>query len=80
MFMLVDIRETGLSSIDFAWQLFRSTGVSVLDAEAFGSSAKGFVRLSFAVSEAQLEDACQRIARFVDGLPTSADQANAMQL
>lgn len=80
MFMLVDIRETGLSSIDFAWQLFRSTGVSVLDAEAFGSSAKGFVRLSFAVSEAQLEDACQRIARFVDGLPASANQANAMQL
>ncbi|HLA32136.1 MAG TPA: aminotransferase class I/II-fold pyridoxal phosphate-dependent enzyme, partial [Pseudomonas sp.] len=47
MFMLVDVRRTGLSSLDFAWQLFRQTGVSVLDAQAFGASAEGFVRLSF---------------------------------
>eukprot|EP01030_Chromulinospumella_sphaerica_P008133 gene8133-7959_t len=64
MFMLVDVRRTGLSSMDFAWQLFRATGVSVLDAQAFGASAEGFVRISFTVADDTLKDACQRIAGF----------------
>ena len=68
MFMLVDVRRTGLSSMDFAWQLFRQTGVSVLDAQAFGASAQGFVRLSFTVADESLKDACQRIAGFVESL------------
>lgn len=68
MFMLVDVRRTGLSSMDFAWQLFRATGVSVLDAQAFGASAEGFVRLSFTVADEVLKDACQRIAGFVETL------------
>jgi arginine:pyruvate transaminase len=72
MFMLVDVRRTGLSSMDFAWQLFRQTGVSVLDAEAFGVSAKGFVRISFTVADDTLKDACQRIAGFVESLRASA--------
>ncbi|QNH75840.1 aminotransferase class I/II-fold pyridoxal phosphate-dependent enzyme [Pseudomonas protegens] len=66
MFMLVDVRRTGLSSMDFAWQLFRATGVSVLDAQAFGASAEGFVRISFTVADEVLKDACQRIAGFVE--------------
>ncbi|MDY7535232.1 aminotransferase class I/II-fold pyridoxal phosphate-dependent enzyme [Pseudomonas sp. Bout1] len=68
MFMLVDVRRTGLTSMDFAWQLFRATGVSVLDAQAFGASAEGFVRISFTVADDTLKDACQRIAGFVQGL------------
>jgi len=68
MFMLVDIRQTGMTSMDFAWKLFRATGVSVLDAEAFGPSCRGFVRLSFTVSDEQLAEACQRIARFTASL------------
>ncbi|AVE03849.1 arginine--pyruvate aminotransferase AruH [Pseudomonas palleroniana] len=65
MFVLVDIRGTGLSSLDFAWRLFREAGVSVLDAAAFGEPAQGFVRLSFTLGEARLAQACQRIAGFV---------------
>lgn len=68
MFMLMDVRRTGLSSMDFAWQLFRQTGVSVLDAQAFGASAQGFVRISFTVADEALKDACQRIAGFVESL------------
>lgn len=68
MFMLVDVRRTGLSSMDFAWQLFRQTGVSVLDAQAFGASAEGFVRISFTVADDDLKEACKRIAGFVESL------------
>ncbi|HEX7912100.1 MAG TPA: aminotransferase class I/II-fold pyridoxal phosphate-dependent enzyme [Paraburkholderia sp.] len=70
MFMMVDVSGTGLDTVDFTWQLFRAQGVSVLDASAFGETANGFVRLGFVVDEAQLIDACERIAAFVGALPT----------
>jgi arginine:pyruvate transaminase len=68
MFVLVDVRGTGLSSLDFAWRLFREAGVSVLDAAAFGEPAQGFVRLSFTLGEKKLAEACARIVRFVNTL------------
>ncbi len=37
MFMMVDVSATGLSANEFAWALFRATGVSVLDGAAFGA-------------------------------------------
>ncbi|OAJ62205.1 aspartate aminotransferase [Paraburkholderia ginsengiterrae] len=69
MFMMVDVSGTGLDTVDFTWQLFRAQGVSVLNASAFGETANGFVRLGFVVDEAQLVDACERIAAFVGALP-----------
>lgn len=74
MFVMVDVRETGLSSLDFSWQLFHATGVSVLDAAAFGPQAEGFVRLSFGLADESMGEACARIIRFVEGLPTQAGQ------
>lgn len=50
-----------------AWQLFRAQGVAVLDASAFGETANGFVRLGLVVGEDRLIEACERIARFVEG-------------
>jgi arginine:pyruvate transaminase len=79
MFMLVDIRETGLSANDFAWGLFRQTGVSVLDAQAFGPTARGFVRVGFVVGEQRLGEACLRIAAYVNGL-MQARQQQAVRL
>jgi len=68
MFMMVDITGTGLSTVDFTWQLFRSQGVSLLDASAFGETANGYVRLGFVVDEKRLAQACDRIAAFVGGV------------
>jgi arginine:pyruvate transaminase len=66
MFMLIDIRDTGMSANDFTWGLFHQTGVSVLDAQAFGPTARGFLRLGFVVGEERLTEACQRIATYVN--------------
>ncbi|OWP48115.1 aminotransferase class I/II-fold pyridoxal phosphate-dependent enzyme [Pseudomonas nitroreducens] len=71
MFVMVDVRDTGLSSLDFSWQLFHATGVSVLDAAAFGPQAQGFVRLSFGLSDESMAEACARIIRFVETLPAN---------
>ncbi|WP_286979178.1 pyridoxal phosphate-dependent aminotransferase [Pseudomonas sp.] len=68
MFVMVDIRETGLSAQQFSNQLLDECGVSVLAGEAFGPSAAGHIRLGLVLGEAPLRDACQRIARFAASL------------
>jgi arginine:pyruvate transaminase len=68
MFMMVDVSGTGLDAVDFTWRLLREQRVSLLDASAFGDASRGYVRLGFVVDEATLDDACARIAAFVDGL------------
>lgn len=78
MFVLVDVRGTGLGSLEFAWRLFREAGVSVLDAAAFGEPAQGFVRLSFTLGEDQLAQACERIVGFVKGLNGPTLNCNAL--
>jgi aspartate aminotransferase len=50
------------SDKDFANELLESEGVAVVFGEAFGLSP--FFRISYAISEAILEDACGRIQRF----------------
>jgi arginine:pyruvate transaminase len=69
MFMLVDVRGTGLSGYDFMCELYRIERVSVLDGGAFGQETRGFVRVCFAADETLLREAMVRIRRFVDTLP-----------
>lgn len=69
MFMMLDVRGTGLSAADFSTKLYEATGVSVLDATAFGKSAAGHVRMSFVADDKSLEEACRRISGFVRTLP-----------
>lgn len=64
MFVMVDVRGTGLDSAAFASRLFHEQGVSVLDASAFGRSSVGHVRLSYTVDEDRLGEACRRISEF----------------
>ena len=65
MFVLLDIRALNVSSKAFALALYKHGKVSTLDATAFGACAKGFIRLSFTLDNAQLEAACVRIKQFV---------------
>ncbi|KAB0509740.1 pyridoxal phosphate-dependent aminotransferase [Pseudomonas moorei] len=62
MFVMVDVRQTGLSAQRFAERLLEGYGVSVLAGEAFGPSAAGHIRLGLVVDQQKLADACRRIA------------------
>ena len=66
MFVMVDIRATGLSSQQFADRLLDEHAVSVLSGEAFGPSASGFVRLSLTVSPLILSEACLRLVTLAE--------------
>jgi arginine:pyruvate transaminase len=68
MFMLIDVRGTGVSSADFIRNLYHAEGVSVLDGAVFGRETEGFVRASFAVEVAAIEDGARRIRRYCESL------------
>jgi aspartate/methionine/tyrosine aminotransferase len=67
MFLMIDVRGSGMSGHDFMTGLFRSQGVSVLDGGAFGHGTAGFVRLFFGTDESTLQEGCNRIRRFAQG-------------
>ncbi|MDE2305449.1 MAG: pyridoxal phosphate-dependent aminotransferase [Gammaproteobacteria bacterium] len=69
MFMLIDVRGTGLSGYEFMRGLYESERVSVLDGGAFGPQTSGFVRVCFAAEESVLREAAARIRRFAATLP-----------
>ena len=68
MFLMIDIRETGLASEDFAFRLVEAEGVSLLPCDGFGPSAIGHLRLSLSASMERLVEACRRLERFLRGL------------
>ena len=68
MFVLLDIRGTGMSSEAFALALLEAEGVAVLPADGFGPSAAGHLRISLTQPDAVLEEGGRRIVRFAAGL------------
>ena len=60
-----NVEGTGLSSSDFADGLLEHAGVAVLSGESFGKFGKGYVRISFANSTRNLEEALARIENFL---------------
>lgn len=59
------IKETGLSSEQFAEKLLVEAKVAVVPGTAFGPSGEGHIRCSYAYSTVQLKEALGRIAEFV---------------
>lgn len=71
MFVLLDIRATGLSAEAFALGLLEREGVAVLPCDGFGPSAAGHLRISLTASEQLLTEAVTRIVRFAGSLTSS---------
>lgn len=59
------IRKTGLSSEQFAEQLLREEKVAVVPGNVFGDCGEGFVRCAYATSLPNIQQALERIGRFV---------------
>lgn len=61
MFVMVDVRPSGLSAEEFAERLFVEEKVTTLVGDAFGPEAAGHLRLSMTYDLPVLEEACRRI-------------------
>lgn len=75
MFLLVNVSETGLTAQAFAESLFEQQKIGVLPATAFGECAADFIRISYVVEDSELEDACERIDRFMALLNANKQRA-----
>jgi len=64
MFVMLDVRETGISAFEFASGLLDTHAVALLPADAFGPSARGHLRMGLCTGPDQLADACDRITDF----------------
>lgn len=67
-YAFVNIKETGLSSNDFAMKLLEEKQVVVVPGTAFGESGDGFIRISYATSMEEIEDGLKRMKEFLEEL------------
>ena len=64
MFLLLDVRQTGLSATDFARGLLNAENVALLPADGFGPSLAGHLRVSLTQADTRLREAGERIVRY----------------
>ena len=60
-YLFVNIKETGLSSEEFALKLLEEARVALSPGSAFGPSGEGFVRMSYSTSIENIEEGLRRI-------------------
>lgn len=64
MFVMLDVRQTGVSAKDFAWGLLGSEGLALMPGSGFGDMGKGHLRVSLSVDLDTIDDAVARLARY----------------
>lgn len=64
-YMFPDISSTGLSSEEFATQLFQKYNVAVVPGSVFGLGGEGHIRCCYATSIEKIKIALEKIAQFV---------------
>jgi arginine:pyruvate transaminase len=77
MFVMLDVRGTGLSADAFARGLLDREAVAVLPCDGFGPSAAGHLRVSLTVEDGTLAEAGRRIVRFASGIREAAGDAQS---
>ncbi|ENH98190.1 hypothetical protein J416_01809 [Gracilibacillus halophilus YIM-C55.5] len=64
-YVFPSIKETGLTSEEFAQKLLEEQRVAVVPGHVFGDSGEGYIRCSYATSLKQLDEAITRMSEFV---------------
>jgi aminotransferase len=59
------IARTGMTSEEFAEKLLFEEKVAVVPGDAFGMGGAGFVRCTYCTAQDKINDALERIGRFV---------------
>jgi arginine:pyruvate transaminase len=72
MYVMLDIRATGLSGKDFATRLLDQEHVAVMPGESFGAAAAGHIRVGLTLPDDQFEQAIGRLMRFAAKLGAAA--------
>ena len=68
MYVMLDIRATGLSGSDFAERLLDEERIAVMPGESFGAAAAGHIRVAMTVADDKFADALSRLITFAGRL------------
>jgi aspartate/methionine/tyrosine aminotransferase len=60
-YAFANVKSTGFESSNLADMILAESGVALLDGSSFGDNGKGYLRLSYANSEANIYEALNRI-------------------
>lgn len=66
MFVMIDVRKTGLSGEAFAWKLLEEENVVTMPGESFGAGGAGHLRVALTVGVEEITEACKRIVRLAE--------------
>lgn len=67
-YIFVNIKSLGKTSMEMAEYLLEHAKIALVPGSAFGSEGEGYLRISYATSMEQLQEACSRIRKAVEEL------------
>jgi len=68
MFVMIDVRKSGLSGEEFARKLMMEHSVVTMPGESFGLCGAGHLRVALTVDEAQIAEAARRIVTLANSI------------
>ncbi|MCK0143549.1 aminotransferase class I/II-fold pyridoxal phosphate-dependent enzyme [Aliiroseovarius sp. F20344] len=75
MYLMVDIRATGLSGEEFALRLLDEEHIAVMPGESFGRAAAGHIRIAMTIEDDKFQEAVERLIRFAGELALEGEHA-----
>jgi len=75
MYLMLDIRATGLSGLDFAYALLEQEKIAVMPGESFGTSAAGHLRVAMTIDDDRFVAALKRLVAFAQARDVDGSRA-----
>jgi arginine:pyruvate transaminase len=72
MYLMLDLRATGLSGEDFAYALLNTHHIAVMPGESFGEAAAGHIRVAMTVEDSAFAVAIETLCGFAEELAKNA--------
>ena len=68
MYLMLDVRSTGMSGEDFAYALLEKHHIAVMPGESFGTAAAGHIRVAMTIEDTRLAQALATVCDFAESL------------
>ncbi|KIN64796.1 Aspartate aminotransferase [Sulfitobacter noctilucicola] len=68
MYLMLDVRSTGMSGEDFAYALLEAHHIAVMPGESFGQAAGGHLRVAMTIEDSRFEQSLQTLCGFAESL------------
>jgi aspartate/methionine/tyrosine aminotransferase len=65
-YFFLDLRPLNMRSVDMCNRILEEAGVALMPGSAFGEQGEGFVRMTIAASDEEVEDGFRRIVKWAD--------------